>query len=127
MRKAKIVNIDGLGEVTVKEISPFAIYKALSAENKVQEISTLFLESVSLSKEKMQGLYASEIEQLVDAYIEVNSSFLAITGKLKLEAVIVTMMTEVLNKLSTVLPGVFVDSYKKVMEKMPGIMVGAAS
>ncbi|EKD36001.1 MAG: hypothetical protein ACD_75C01687G0002 [uncultured bacterium] len=127
MRKAKIINIEGVGEVTVKEVSPFAVYKAMSAQNKVDELMTLAVECVDLPKEKLQKLYLSEIEQLVDAFVEVNGSFLAIAGKLGLEATMTAIIKAILAELSTILPEMFAGSYKLVMAKLPGIMAGAVS
>lgn len=122
MRKAKIVTIDGLGEVTVKEISPFAVYKAMSADKKGPELLALALDCISLPQEKVEKLYPSELEQLVDAFVEVNSSFLAIAGKVGLKQTITSMVAE----LSKTLPQVFADSYKLAMA-MPGITAGTAS
>lgn len=128
MRKAKIVNIDGVGEVTVKEVSPFAAYHAMLAKNKIEELGKLASECVSMPAGKeLKKLYASEIEQVVDAFVEVNSSFLAVAGKLKLKDTIAAIVAEVANELQKILPQVYVDSYRKVMEKLPGIMAGAAS
>ncbi|MBU1565582.1 MAG: hypothetical protein KJ630_08130 [Proteobacteria bacterium] len=122
MRKAKIINIEGLGEVTVKEVSPLAIYRAMSAGNKIEELLSLAGDCITLSPEQLQNLYPSEIEQLVDAFMEVNSSFLAIAGKLALKETIVAMAQEV----SQLLPPMFAGSYKMVMARLPGSMAGAA-
>ena len=122
MRKSKIVNIEGVGEVTVKEVSPFAVYQALSAENKTDEIKVLAMECISLPEEKMQKLYPSEIEQLLETFMEVNSSFLAIAGKLGLKETMGSIVTEIFKTL----PQVFVDSYKQAIAK-PGITAGNAS
>ena len=127
-RKSKIITIDGLGEVTVKEVSPFAAYNAMLAKNKIDELKKLAAECISMPEGKdLKKLYASEIEQVIDAFVEVNSSFLAVAGKLKLKAAIATITEEVVSELSKVLPQVYVDSYKKVMQRLPGIMAGAAS
>lgn len=122
MRKAKIINIEGIGEVTVKEISPFAVYKAISAEKKGLELLALALDCISLPQEKIEKLYPSELEQLVDAFVEVNSSFLAIADKVGLGQSITTVVAE----LSKTLPQVFADSYRLAMA-MPGITAGTAS
>ncbi|MGV0961859.1 MAG: hypothetical protein ACOYB1_18695 [Limnohabitans sp.] len=126
MRKAKIVNIEGLGEVTVKEISPFAVYQALNSKNTMDELRAIALDCISLSPEKMEKLYPSEIEALVDAFMEVNSSFLAISGKLGLKQAMDSIKDAMVSEISTALPKVFADSYKQVMAT-PGITVGAAS
>lgn len=128
MRKAKIINIEGIGEVTVKEISPFAAYHAMLAKNKMEELGKLAGECVSMPAGKeLTKLYASEIEQLVDAFMEVNGSFLAVAGKLKLEATIAATIKEIVGELSTILPEMFAGSYRQVMAKLPGITAGAVS
>jgi len=126
MRKSKIINIDGIGEVTVKEVSPLAVIRAMSAENKLEELLAFAVDCTSLPKEKLVALYPSEIEQLVEAFLEVNNSFLAIMGKLKLEATIKASMIAILGELSKILPEMFAGSYRKVMAKLPGIMAGAS-
>lgn len=123
MRKSKIINIEGPGEVTVKEVSPYAVYQALAKENKTEEIQALVLDCISLDKEKLQKLYPSEIEELVDAFLEVNNSFLAIAGKLGIKGT----LTGIRDEIGKTLPQMFVDSYKTVMAKLPGSMAGAAS
>lgn len=129
MRKAKIINIDGLGEVTVKEVSPFAVYKAITAKNKLQEMQTLIGECVVLPQGKgnVTELYASEIEQIVDAFLEVNGSFLAIVGKLRLETYLVATGKAIADEMSKILPAAYAASYRLVMAKLPGITAGAAS
>ena len=122
MRKSKIVNIEGLGEVTVKEITPLAVYVAMTSPNKVEEITSLFVDCLDLPKEKIAKLYLSEIEQLIEAFLEVNNAFFVIVGKLGLEPLLGALVAE----LKTILPPLFADSYKTVMAKLPGIMAGAS-
>ncbi len=123
MRKSKIINIEGVGEITVKEASPFAVYKAGTAKNRVEAIKALALECIDLSEEKMENLYASEVEQLIDAFMEVNNSFLAIADKLGLKPTLIAIVVEI----SKILPPVFADLYKQVMAKLPGITAGLTS
>lgn len=124
MRKAKIISIEGIGEVTVKEVTPFAICQAMTAENKIQEVMALATNCVVLPGEKkLQELYPSEIEQIIDTFMEVNSSFLSIAEKLAVKGLI----TEIVNRASKILLELFADSYSEVMAKLPGIMAGAAS
>lgn len=124
MRKVKIITIEGLGEVTVKEVNPLAAFKAMSAKNKVEELISLASDCITLpSGKELKTLYPSEIEQVVDAFLEVNSSFLSIAVKLSLKEVIVEMAGEALRFL----PQTFASSYKVVMAKLPGIMDGLVS
>lgn len=124
MRKAKIITIEGLGEVTVKEVTPFAVYQAMTAENKVQEVMALATNCVVLPGEKkLQELYPSEIEQIIDIFMEVNSSFLSIAEKLAVK----TLLKEIASEAAKILQQLFADSYKEVMAEMLGTMAGAAS
>ena len=123
MRKSKIVNIEGLGEVVVKEVSPYAIYQAMNATDKIAELLAMADDCVNLPREKLQALYPSEIEQLVDAFVEVNSSFLAIAAKLGVKDTLTDMATTV----GKTLPQLFADSYRQTMGQLPGITAGAAS
>jgi len=129
MRKSKVIPIEVAGkkEVTVKEVSPYAVYKALLAADKIEGIMALAENCTDLSRTQLQELYPSEIEQLTDAFLEVNSSFLAVAGKLRLESTLVAIVTEVMEEASKILPKMFAGSYKMVMEKMPGIMAGLSS
>ncbi|BDD88869.1 hypothetical protein [Desulfofustis limnaeus] len=123
MRKAKIITIEGLGEVTVKEVSPLALYRAMNANDKVGETVSLLVDCISLPREKLEALYPSEIEQLVNAFVEVNSSFLAIADKLGLKDVLVALGATAVKTL----PQLFADSYKEVMDRQPGTTAGAVS
>lgn len=124
MRKSKVISIEGVGEVMVKEVSPFAVYSALSAKNKAEELEKLAAECIGMPEGKeLKKLYSSEIEQVVDAVVEVNSSFLSVPAKLGLKSALAGMVSEI----SKTLPPLFADSYRTVMAKMPGITAGAAS
>ena len=123
MRKSKIVNIEGLGEVVVKEVSPYAIYQAMNSTDKISELQALADDCVGLPREKLYGLYPSEIEQIVDAFVEVNSSFLAIAAKLRLKAA----LTDMASTVGKTLPQLFIDSYRQIMDQQSGITAGAAS
>ena len=122
MRKVKIINIEGLGEVTVKEISPYAVYQAMNAENKIGELKAMALECVDLSEEKLAKLYSSELEQLVDAFLEVNSSFFGIARLLKADG----LLAELLGTISKNLPSAFASSFSLAMQT-PGTMDGQPS
>ncbi len=123
MRKSKIVEIEGLGEVTVKEVSPYALYRALNADNKLEEVFAIAEDCTSLSRDKLKKLYPSEINDLVSAFMEVNTAFLAIADRLGIKNTIKEIASGMLKNL----PPLFADSYLEVMEQMHGIMDGAAS
>ena len=124
MRKAKIITIEGIGEVTVKEISPLAAYKAMDAADKIGEVMTIARDCIVMPAGKqLQELYPSEIEQIVDIFLEVNSSFFAIAEKLGIKGVLESIKAEA----GTILQQLFADSYKEVMAEMLGTMAGAAS
>lgn len=124
MRKVKIITIEGVGEVTVKEVSPYAVYSAMSANDTVKELEQLAADCISLPQGKeLIKLYGSELDLIVEALVEVNSYFLSIPAKLGLKPALAGIVSEI----SKILPPLFADSYKTVMAKMPGITAGAAS
>ena len=95
------------------------------ANNRMAGIQALARECVVLPAGKsFSDLYPSEIEAIVDIFMEVNSSFLAVVGKLQLKPLVVSMVEQALK----ILPPLFADSFKTVMEKKSGeIMAGALS
>lgn len=136
MRKSKVIPLEVAGkkEVTVKEVSPYAMYKALLAEDKIGEIFALAENCIDLSREELQGLYPSEIEQLTDAFMEVNSSFLAVADKLGLKDTLMLTANKALSTLPAIADGVltncpplFASLFKEAMEKLPGTTAGAVS
>ena len=127
MRKSKIITIEGVGEITVKEVSPFALYQAMNAKDPVTDMLALADNCIDLKRDKLYSLYASELEQLVDAFLEVNSSFLAIAAKLGVKDMLTEMLAGMLTEVGKTLPQLFVNSYKEVMARLPGITAVAAS
>lgn len=136
MRKSKVIPLEiaGKKEVTVKEVTPFAVYQALSSDNKFEGIVAIAENCTDLSREQLQGLYASEIEQLTDAFLEVNSSFLAVADKLGLKQPLSQIVRKMLDGVPALIdemlknyPPVFSALFKAAMEKMPGITAGDAS
>ncbi len=136
MRKVKVLALEVAGkkEVTIKEVSPYGAYKALLAEDKVGEIMALAGNCIDLTAEEMQGLYGSEIEQIVDGFLEVNGSFLAIAEKLGIKQTLAEMAGKALNSLPQLtdemlknLPPAFAILFKEAMAKAPGIMAGDTS
>ncbi len=124
MRKAKIIPVEGVGEVTVKEVSPFALYMALNSADKVGEMISLLTDCIALPGGKqLQGLWPSEILQIVTAFVGVNDSFLGIADKLGLKGALTGLLATVTQNL----PKLFAESYRQVMEPEPGTTAGVAS
>ncbi|PIE72292.1 MAG: hypothetical protein CSA20_08490 [Deltaproteobacteria bacterium] len=123
MRRSRIVNIEGVGEVTVKEVSPMALYKAVTADNRVEALMAMVDECVSLDRARLESLYASELEQLIDGIREVNSSFFSLADKLGIAKPIM----EVAAELTGSLPPLFVGLFREGMAEAPGITVGSSS
>ncbi len=112
MRKSKIIEIEGRGEITVKELSPGGIYKAYQAEDKTAELLALLSDAVSVDMQEFSGWYASEIEQVVDALLEVNKAFFGIARKLKVDG----LMTEMAAAVKESLPMLFAEQFGQVMD-----------
>lgn len=126
-RKSKVIEIDGLGEVTVKEASPYAVYSALNAKNKIEHLLVMAENCIDMNREKMQKLYPSEIEAIVEAFIEVNKSFLAIAEKFGLKNTITSALEAMTREMPKHLQPLFAASFKTVMDKELGTTGGATS
>jgi len=123
-RKVKVVNIEGRGEVTVKEVSPYGMWLAYQEKaGGMEELTAMFNDAVTPGFDEIKTWYPSEIEQVIDAFLTVNESFFAIARKLKVDGLLV----EIGRNMSKSLPELFVDSYKKVMARLPGLTAGAIS
>lgn len=122
MRQSQIVNIEGLGEVTVKEVSPHAIYKAWGATNRVEQLVTLISGCVDVPKGRLEDLYASELEEILASFMEVNKAFFGIAGQLGLAEPLRAMLGE----FSKILPELFASSLKEGIT-MHGTTAGIAS
>lgn len=122
MRKSKIITIDGRGEVTVKEVSPWAVYQAWGSDDRLQALETLAADALDPGPEVIRGWYASEIEAVIAAFLEVNQAFFGIARQLKLDG----LLDEVIKSLSTGLPAAFAGSFHEAMQT-PGITVGRSS
>lgn len=122
MRQSKVITIEGRGEVTVKEVSPLAVYEALNTENRLEELIKLLDDSIEPGFESVKGWYASEQEQVLKAVLDVNAAFFGIARTLKLDG----MLGKILNQIGENLPVVFAASYKQAMKTL-GITDGAFS
>jgi len=121
-RKVKIINVDGRGEVTVKEISPRSVYLAWQQPDRVKELKALASDAITPDIEEIQGWYSSEIEAVLVAFFEVNNSFLAIARLVKMDG----LLEKVMQTISKNLPGAFVDSFSQAM-LTPGTTDGPPS
>lgn len=122
MRKSKIITIDGRGEVTVKEVSPLAVYTAWSDPDRLRAIESLLSDAVSPPASEIKAWYPSEIEAVLSAFLEVNNSFFGIARTLRLEG----LLNEMIRAVSGTLPSAFADSFKTAMST-PGITAGLSS
>ena len=111
MRQSKVITIEGRGEVTVKEISPLAVYESLNAENRLEEMVKLLDEAVEPGFETIKGWYASEQEQVLKGVLDVNAAFFGIARTLKLDG----MLGEILKQIGENLPAVFAASYRQAI------------
>lgn len=119
MRKVKIITIEGRGEVTVKEVSPLAVYQAWNADNKLEGIKELLADAVQPAFDEIKGWYPSEIDQVLAAWLEVNEAFFGIAAKLQLNGA----LRETVAALTSSLSAAFAASLKQAME-MPGTTDG---
>ena len=123
MRRSKVIAIEGVGEITIKEVSPYAMYKAFDHEKRIDEIKKLIGGCVDLPMDKILQLYPSELEVLTDGFLEVNSSFLAIAEKMGIKPTLGVIRDEIGRNL----PRLLEASYAAVMGKKSGTMDGNVS
>lgn len=119
MRKVKIITIEGRGEVTVKEVSPLAVYRAWDEKARLKALEELVSDAVTPPVSEIKGWYASEIEDVIKAFMEVNNSFFGIARTLKMDG----LLDELIKSVSGTLPSAFADSFRQAMST-PGTMAG---
>ena len=119
MRKVKIITVEGRGEVTVKEVSPLAVYRAWDEKDRLKAMNELVSDALSPSPYEIKGWYASEIGEVLKAFLEVNSSFFGIARTIKMDG----LLDKMIKSVSETLPDAFVDSFKQAMAT-PGVTVG---
>jgi hypothetical protein len=119
MRKVKVVNVEGRGEVTVKEVSPYAVYQAWGETDRMAALQQLLDDALSPSFAQVKTWYSSEIEQVVAAFMEVNDSFFGIARQLKADG----LLAELVETISKNLPSAFASSFNQAMQT-PGAMGG---
>ena len=119
MRKSKIITIEGRGEVTVKEISPLLVYEAWNADNRIEEIKRLLDGTLEPAFDVIKTWYASEHEQIIEAFLEVNAAFFGIASALKIDGALSQIAQQIVGSL----PAVFASSFRQGMQE-PGITDG---
>ena len=122
MRKVKVINVEGRGEVIVKEVSPHAVYQAWGETDRLQSLERLLDDAVSPPVAEIKTWYSSEIEQVLSAWMEINSSFFGIARLLKADG----LLAELLGTISKNLPSAFASSFSLAMQT-PGTMDGQPS
>ncbi len=121
-RKYKMITVDGRGEVTVKEVSPWAVYQAWQADERTEDLAALVADALQPSWQEIRGWYPSEIEQVTTAFLEVNASFFDLARRLKLDG----LLDEVLKTAAASLPVEFAALFRQAMAA-PGITAGPSS
>lgn len=119
MRRVKIIQVEGRGEVTVKEVSGKALYNAWGAEDRLTELKALFADAVQPGFEEISAWYPSEIDQVVAAWMEVNDSFFSIAARLKVDGV----LRQLLDTVASGLAAAFASSYDAATST-PGTTAG---
>jgi len=110
MRNAKVITIEGRGEVTVKEISPLGVYQALkSAAGPVDDLLTLLDDAIEPPPREIAAWYPSEIKQVVTAVLAVNADFFVTARLLRLDG----LLNEGERLLREVLPKRFAAAFSQ--------------
>lgn len=123
-RKLKAINVEGRGEVIVKEVSPLGAWN--SENNKgswLERLKALIEDAVTPSIAEIATWYPSEQEEVLDAFLEINSSFFSMARKLKVDGLLNNAIEAMTNNFQTL----FVDLSKAGMAQLSGIMDGASS
>lgn len=107
MRQVKIVNVEGRGEVTVKEVSVNAVIRAWQAGDRLAELKTVLADALDPSPEVIATWYPSEIDQVLEALMEVNQSFFRSAARLNLDAPLRQVWNSAVNELSGLFSALF--------------------
>ena len=119
MRLSKIISIEGRGEVTVKEVSPLAVYEAWGADDRFRELQRLLEDALEPGFDVIRTWYASEQEQVLTAFLEVNRSFFGLARALRVDG----LLTEALTQIRSGLPAAFAASFRQAIGT-PGTTAG---
>jgi hypothetical protein len=124
VRKVKIITVEGRGEVTVKEVSPLGVWNASQGKGTwLETLKTMADDAVSPAVTEIATWYPSEIEQVVEAFMEVNSSFFVIARRLKVDG----LFEELSRDLASNFQLLFADSSRAAMVQLLGTMDGPSS
>lgn len=107
MRQVKIVNVEGRGEVTVKEISVMAVIAAWQAGDRLAELRAVLSDALEPDLEVVSTWYPSEIDQVLEALMEVNRAFFRSAARLGLDAPLREIWNSAVNELSGLFSALF--------------------
>lgn len=124
MRKVKIITVEGRGEVTVKEVTPFAVLASENNEGSwLDKLKALANDAVSPPVSEILTWYPSEQEEVLDAFMEINRSFFSMARKLKVEGLLNRAIEEMANNFQLL----FVELSKAGMDQLLGTTAGPSS
>ena len=107
MRRIKTIQVDGRGEVTVREVSVKAVYQALSTDkDRLEQLKALVDDAVTPGFDEIIDWWMSEVEQVLAAFLEINSAFFGIARTLKVDG----LVADLVEKLKKQLPELFARS-----------------
>ena len=124
MRQSKIIRIDDR-EILVKEVNPAALLTALQSGDVVSGLKTVLADCVE--GPGLEALYSSELEQVCQAFLEVNAAFFRIAVMLKADGVIGDILEALKAQFKTSLPALFAASFGTATEQSSGTSAGASS
>ena len=93
MRRIKTIQVDGRGEVTVREVSVKAVYQALSTDkDRLEQLKALVDDAVTPGFDEIIDWWMSEVEQVLAAFLEINSAFFGIARTLKVDGLVADLV-----------------------------------
>ncbi len=107
MRGSKVINIEGRGEVTVKEVSAWGVHTAWRAEDRLAELKTLIDDAVQPGFDVIKTWYPSEQEAVLSALLEVNKAFFGMARTLRVDGLLEGIVTQLASSLPDVFAALF--------------------